>query len=114
MRFIYIVGGKELVVSSGLARLMPKWLGDREDLITVGGSKSRDPNSWRDSPNEAFSNEIRKIVATVVEILVNTVMSTHVYTFMGRHFLQTDGGPIGLRCTASLASLVMKLWEYSV
>ena len=38
-------------------------------------------------------------------------MSTHVYTFQGRFFIQSDGGPIGLRCTASLASLIMKLWD---
>ena len=33
------------------------------------------------------------------------------YEFCGRLFLQSNGGPIGLRCTASLASLIMKMWD---
>ena len=47
-------------------------------------------------------------MAVVVEILVNVVMGSHVYTFNGEFFLQVDGGPIGLRSTACLASLIMK------
>ena len=36
-------------------------------------------------------------------------MTTHMYQFCGRYFLQQNGGPIGLRSTASLASLIMKI-----
>ena len=38
-------------------------------------------------------------------------MSTHIYTFAGKYFIQSDGGPIGLRSTACLASLIMKLFD---
>ena len=38
-------------------------------------------------------------------------MSTHIYTFCGKYFIQLDGGPIGLRSTASLAALIMKMWD---
>ena len=38
-------------------------------------------------------------------------MSTHVYTFGGKFYLQKDGGPIGLTSTACLAALVMKLLD---
>ena len=48
---------------------------------------------------------------TVVEIAVNVVTSTHVYQFCGRYFLQKQGGPIGLTSTASLAGLIMKIWD---
>ena len=58
-----------------------------------------------------FNVEKRRIVATVLEIAVTVIMSSHVYKFMGRYFLQKDGGPIGLRSTASLANLIMKIWD---
>ena len=50
-------------------------------------------------------------MALVVETLVNLIMSTHIYTFAGKFYLQSDGGPIGLRSTACLASLIMKLFD---
>ena len=108
MRCIYIIGGRQLVVKASLKKLCPKWLGEREDLIAVGGTKSKENTLWRDSNHLPLKSEEKKIVATVVELAVNLCMSTHIYTFAGRFFLQADGGPIGLRSTASLASLVMK------
>ena len=41
------------------------------------------------------------IVATVVEISVNLIMGYHVYIFYGHYFIQKNGGPIGIRSTAS-------------
>ena len=46
-----------------------------------------------------------------MEIVVTVIMSSHVYRFCGRYFLQADGGPIGLRSTACLASMIIKLWH---
>ena len=86
-------------------------MGDRADLITVGGSKPREDKWWKDSTKEIFENEKRGIIAAVVEIAVHVVFTTHVYTFCGKFFLQQSGGPIGLRSTASLAALVMKIWD---
>ena len=37
-------------------------------------------------------------------------MSTHIYSFGDHLYLQCAGGPIGMRFTASLASVVMKQW----
>ena len=33
------------------------------------------------------------------------------YYFAGKFFIQQDSGPIGLRSTACLAALIMKLWD---
>ena len=96
---------------ANLLRLKPKWRGKREDLITVGGDKSRSDKSWKDSTKSIFESEKKRILAYFVEILVNVIMGTHVYEFCGKYFLQVDGGPIGLRSTAYLASLIMKLWD---
>ena len=72
-------------------KFCPKWLGDRVDLITVGGDKSREDTMWRDSENEVFAIDLRKIVAAVLEVAVHIVMSTHIYEFCGRYFIQRDG-----------------------
>ena len=111
LRYIYVNGGYEALRAAGLGRLCPKWLGDRADLITVGGAKTKSDESWKDTDHEIFETDVKKIVACVLEIAINTVMSMHVYTFCGRVFVQADGGPIGLRCTACLAALLMKLWD---
>ena len=58
-----------------------------------------------------FKSDEKKILAVVVEIGINLVMSTHVYTFCGKFYLKCNGGHIGLRSTACLASLIMKLWD---
>ena len=107
----YLVGGSDLVHKAGLGRHCLEWLGDRPDLITIGVSKPRVSSNWKDSEKEIFQYEIKKAVATIVEISVNAVMGTHIYTFAGRFFVQRDYGPIGLRIMASLASLIMKIWD---
>ena len=111
LRYLTIVGGRELLDRIGVGRLAPKWLGDRPDLITVGGKKSKDPKFWQDSKREIFKQDEKRIFAAVIEILINISMSTHVYSFGGKLYLQLDGGPIGLRITATLAALIMKLWD---
>ena len=111
LRYLTIVGGADLLRKVGVSRLAPRWLGGRADLVSLGGKKSRDPSSWRDTKMDIRDFEKRKIVAAVLEILVNLVMSTHVYVFCGRYFLQKLGGPIGLRSTATIAALIMKLWD---
>jgi hypothetical protein len=53
--------------------------------------------------------EKRRIVATVVQIGVLTMMGTHVYTFDGKLFWA--GGPIGLRSTCVVARITMSEWD---
>ena len=110
LRYISLVGGDRLLDRNNLLRSKPIWKGKLTDLLTVGGDSARDDSNWRDSRKNMFESEKRTIMAVVVEILVN-VMGSHVYTFNGDFFLQVAGGPIGLRSTACLASLIMKLWD---
>ena len=55
--------------------------------------------------------EKKRIVATVVQIGVLTMMGTHVYTFDGKLFLQKAGGLIGLRSTCAVARITMSEWD---
>ena len=105
------MGGQSFLKRIGLGRVSPCWLGNREDLITVGGLKSKSDECWRDTKKDIHDAEKVRIIAYMLESLINVVMSTHIYKFGGQYFLQSEGGPIGLRSTASLASLVMKIWD---
>ena len=54
----------------------------------------------------------RKIISKVVQIAVNTLFSTFVYTFGGKLFLQLSGAPIGTRVACAAANLLMEyLWD---
>ena len=76
-----------MLEKAGLGRLAPVWKGKSDDLISVGGKKSRDKNLWNDSKREIFESDKKRIIALLVEVLTNLVMSTHVYTFGGKYFL---------------------------
>ena len=85
-----IVDGSELLSKAGLARLALVWKGYRTDLTTVGGSNSRKQCNWRDSKHDIWASDKKYIVAMVVEVLVNLVMSTHIYCFASRYFIQPN------------------------
>ena len=57
LRYLYIVGGKEMIERAGLIRLCPKWKGNRDDLITLGGKKSNDNNYWRDTTKDIHDGD---------------------------------------------------------
>ena len=111
LRYIFVVGGRELLSKRGLTQVSPKWTGDRPYLLAVGGEASQADDQWKDTARTVFDSEKKMIFATVVEIAVNTAMSTHIYSFCGQFYLQKQGGSIGLTLTASLASLIMKMWD---
>ena len=41
LRYIRINGGKGFLARCGLGKLEPRWKGDREDLIALGGDKKK-------------------------------------------------------------------------
>ena len=54
---------------------------------------------------------IRQRMAVALMIGVKTMVETHVYSFRGHNFLQSDGGPIGLRFTGTIARIRMNHWQ---
>ena len=55
--------------------------------------------------------ERRGILAGVMEVMVELLFSTHLYSFGGNTYLQKDGGPIGLRGTCAVARVLMCEWD---
>ena len=55
--------------------------------------------------------EKRMVVAMVVKVGLLTMTNTHMYSWNGDSYLQKAGGPIGLRSTCAVASVVMNEWD---
>ena len=92
LRYLRINGGKGYLARCGIGKLEPKWRGDREDLITLGGDKSRDPKNWSQKKIELSSVQKRIIEARTIEVAIIVAMGNHLYTFGGSVYLQSSGG----------------------
>ena len=80
----------------------------KEEALEAGGKASK---QWV-WPKVCLTKEEKKmIVATVIQIGVLVMLSTHVYQFAEQFFLQKNGGPIGLRSTCTVARLTMLEWD---
>ena len=51
------------------------------------------------------------MVGSALEILILTVMESHMYQFNGQFRLQLKGGATGLELTGELADLIMLWWD---
>ena len=111
LKYLRIVGGDDHLKAIGMGRIAPRWQGPRPDLLTVGGDAILEDGKWSKLKRELTEQEIRSVIARVVETAVIVCMSTHVYSFGPDLYLQRSGGPIGMRFTASLANVVMKQWD---
>jgi hypothetical protein len=75
--------------------------------------KDRDGNkvkiekwSWKGKRNPSLIQR-KKMIASMMRILVREIMTNHCYQFDGKLYLQQAGGPIGLKLSGVLARLVM-------
>ena len=50
-------------------------------------------------------------MARTMELVVEFVMKNHIYSFDGKVYRQSAGGPIGLELTGVLAKIVMLWWD---
>ena len=55
--------------------------------------------------------EKKQVLAKVMKTAVLAIFKTHTYSFAARFYLQTKGGPIGLRSTCCVARLIMMWWD---
>ena len=113
LKYLRVTGGDDHIKEIGLARVAPRWRGSRPDLLTLGGEALAENCKWTKMKRELSENELRLVISRVVETAVLICMSTHVYRFGPNLYIQCTGGPIGMRFTASLASVIMKQWDKS-
>ena len=116
VRYIAMNWDEQTCRTSLLARVLPRRRskqGVRPGVTGVGpmGPDGSDCEMWR-FPRVCLTElEKRRIVATVVQIGVMVMFTTHVYQFGGKYYLQKAGGPIGLRSTCAVARLTMLEWD---
>ena len=60
---------------------------------------------------ELTEKEKRDIIAVVVKISVEKMFETHLYSFAGKTYRQSGGGPIGLGITCAVARVCMSAWD---
>ena len=111
LRYLRITGGKGYLARCGIGKLEPKWRGEREDLVALGGDKTKDPKNCSQRRSELTETQKSIIEGRTIEVGILVAMSNHLYTFGGKVYLQSSGAPIGLRFTACLASALMKIWD---
>ena len=111
LKYLRVSGGDDHIKELGLSKIAPKYLGSRPDLITIGGEAITDESKWTKMKRDLSEREKRLVIARVVETAVLVCMSSHIYSFGPDLYIQCTGGPIGMRYTASLASVVMKQWD---
>ena len=74
--------------------------GNQEDL----------EKQWVFKTKTITEEQMKELVARVVEISIRVVFENFCYEFGGRTFLQLFGGPIGARLTMACARVVMTEW----
>ena len=77
----------------------------------VTGLVEDEDDKWIHSNLELTNWEEKLVVASVVQVAIIVMMNTHLYSFNGKIFQQTSGGPIGLRATCACARVVMNSWD---
>ena len=76
----------------------------------VSSNPDKDDN-WKFPNVQCTELEKKTIVATIVQIGVLVMMNSHLYTFNGKIYLQTYGGPIGLMSACAVAQIVLNEWD---
>ena len=66
--------------------------------------RSKWVNNTFDVPTE---REVKIIIALLVKYMIKSVFKGHVYYHNGKIYIQTEGGPIGLELSGSVARLIL-------
>ena len=66
---------------------------------------------WKGKRKNPTQQQKKRMLARTMEIVVDVIMSSHLYQFDGQVYKQLTGGPIGLEITGVLARLVMLWWD---
>ena len=61
--------------------------------------------------NGLTGREKKLVLAKVMKTAVLAIFKTHTYSFGAKYYLQSKGGPIGLRSTCCVARLIMCWWD---
>ena len=84
--------------------------GQKPKVGSMRKKNSHEKLVWREDPAKFKYGQKKRILARVVQTLIETTFNTHVYKWAGKVYKQRKGGPIGLRASGSLAKAAMEDW----
>ena len=73
----------------------------------IMGKEKGTEYTWVFPKRQPTEKQRRQLASRTVEIGLRTVWESFVYTFGGKYYLQSEGGPIGARVTMAAARIVM-------
>ena len=79
-----------------------------EDEFKVNGKWMK--SSWIWPTLAPTEQELNELMAIMLEISVAFFFDNFVYTFGGKNYVQSSGGPIGARVTMCISRLIMQDW----
>ena len=100
-------------LQSGIHEIIPIHRGTRGSKPTILTScvdESKERWRYRKCPSKLTAQEKKRVLGCVVQQMIKVIFSTHVYEFDGTLYLQTKGGPMGLRSSGPLSRLFMDQW----
>ena len=108
--YLNLVLGRQLLYRLGLPHIVRERTTDSE-AISLAAQMNKNLSGWKTGNNDFSDDDKREMVALLVQISTMLLMTTHIYSFGGKIYIQSKGAGIGLRASACLARIVMCLWD---
>ena len=76
-------------------------------VLTITTDQKKERWKWITMPDKYTETDRRKVMESVVQILIEATFSNHFYKWGENIYKQLEGGAIGLRATGSVARAIM-------
>ena len=108
--FLTLTLGAQILNNLGLHHVILERNGDSR-AESLSAKSNKDLTGWKTGTKWYSDSDKREMVAILVQICTIILMNSHVYSFGGKLFIQSEGVGIGLRASACLARITMCLWD---
>ena len=112
--YLMLTLGREKLVNEKLGFVTPTRLathGPAPGITTEEIFSECLASKFKPASRKPTAKQKRHMIALALEQGILAVMKGHVYEFNGQAHKQTEGGPIGLQLSGSLARVFMLLWD---
>ena len=111
-KYVFVTVSQQEISDKGLSDVIPSRVKKAPRLnVNCLQNSEDDDKKWLRASRLPNDDEKKKILALVLSELVDFVMGNHVYKVGDTIYLQTDGGPMGLKMTGAIARIVMMLFD---
>ena len=111
MVYLLLVLGITQLRKLGLDHCAPRRKNMKYNSNSLISKANRDLETWEFNNTIFSESEKRKMISTMVQVMILLMTRTTCYRFNGQIYRQSDGLGIGLRASAALARLTMCVWD---